>query len=223
MRALLAALVLAIASGCGEESEPAPDPCVGKCYVKPGTNACSDGTLGTNGRCVLAPTASGITSCVYEYDCPASVQCRSAADCKAGQYCDAPVGCDSVGTCRWGGDSRCDLSHPPVCGCDGKTYFNACLARQAGTKAAREGECVAASTIRCGAATGATCPDGTFCRLPDEACSASETTGYCMTRPTDCPDIYSPVCGCDGKSYKNVCLAWAAGQNFSEWANCPAK
>ena len=38
-------------------------------------------------------------------------------------------------------DDLCTMDHTPVCGCDAKTYSNACMAAQAGVKVVSEGEC----------------------------------------------------------------------------------
>ena len=38
-------------------------------------------------------------------------------------------------------DCMCTQQYDPVCGCDGKTYGNACMARCAGVKSWTPGEC----------------------------------------------------------------------------------
>ena len=65
--------------------------------------------------------------------------------CGAGSYCyfDIRAACgsfDAGGVCTQKMD-KCTKQYQPVCGCDGKTYGNACMASNQGMSVARIGAC----------------------------------------------------------------------------------
>jgi len=64
----------------------------------------------------------------------------------------------------------------------------------------------------CGTRGAPVCAEGTFCDFPPESiCGRADGPGACQPQPEVCPEIFAPVCGCDGTTYDNACFANAAG------------
>jgi hypothetical protein len=98
----------------------------------------------------------------------------------------------------------------------------AALGAQAAATAPAKGAPAKGQT--CGGIKPLTCPDGEACRYPANKCSAPEATGVCMKVPATCPPKELPVCGCDGKTYPNLCeLLKAGGREMHKGACAPPK
>lgn len=147
---------------------------------------------------------------------------ESGKNCATGEYCAHEPGTDcgragATATCK-ARPEVCSEIYAPVCGCDGKTYPNACAAAGAGVGYEKDGACDGGTM--CAGIAGLSCPEEQFCFMDVGACLIADASGVCRDTPHACTKEYAPVCGCDHKTYGNACSAAAAGVNVASEGPC---
>lgn len=147
-------------------------------------------------------------------------RCVSDCDCPPGKLCSPQTArCETA---------FCPQVFQPVCGLDGKTYPNRCRADAEHVVVAHQGECEdgyggsgsGEPGEPCGGIAGIRCPEGQTCELPAGQCRGRDLQGECVPRPEMCPEVYDPVCACDGNTYSNDCFRRRAGVQKAHDGKC---
>lgn len=93
----------------------------------------------------------------------------------------------------------CPMHFEPVCGADGKTHGNSCVAKCKGVAVEHKGECK---------------PDGSV-KADTSAAAGTPRKAACV-----CAKMYAPVCCKDKKTYPNACEAKCAGAEIDTTGPC---
>ena len=144
----------------------------------------------------------GTSACTEKACLPTQKACgsRGLAECATGEYCafDLAAQCgraDAPGVCTTIPGGACTRDFKPVCGCDDKTYSNACTAAAAGVSVLHSGECGGCDYNGEHYADGASFPSSDGCNTC--SCDGANGTVGCTKRActdTTCGGLRGAAC-----------------------------
>ena len=152
-------------------------------------------------ECRLTGTAADLLPCIERAK-------EAVFNCIA-ENCDFPIGCEDrcvnvsarlYHACREFGGSKA------ACALYSCRFLSYCLDEKCSPD--------------CGGIIGAPCDDDEFCKFAPGQCHVADNVGSCIVVPAVCPDIFLPVCGCDGETYGNECEADMAGVSIEHRGAC---
>ncbi len=177
------------------------------------------------GRCEARPTGCatvylpvcGCDGRTYGNTCEAAASgarvrdrgaCGSTVD--AGATRDVPAVDTGLSVCA---TIRCTAT-TACCDVPGAPAYGGCYPLSCTT-------CCAAPALDAGLPPG-TCRSNTDCLGRNQYCAGTGcgTAGSCQTRPSICNSLFSPVCGCDGNTYSNSCVAESSGVRVASRGAC---
>jgi len=129
--------------------------------------------------------------------------CLTSDTCDKGFYCKK-AGClaaDVLGNCT-SQPTECDSSESPICGCDGFTYLNSCLAELNGQNVGPRGACVDNAVICTPGSDSCKARPNGFCGVlltSQSACFSLSLTGKCWVVPEECQAFNTHYDSCDGQ------------------------